>query len=199
MKTPKELSESLRRAGELATKVSTCRRLAGGITAMEFEFLGLTEKERETLNKARALLNEVAMVYDKAAKLKKRAEALRAQREKDVRAAMKGTFDQLATTADKVALIAANRAYTFGSGGVGADLTRRRDAEYLLGEIFKDSLDSIAHDIEADSTLKQLAPAAAVAQGWQRFTERRAALQDRFAQVIVRVDRLLAGEEVTCS
>jgi DNA repair exonuclease SbcCD ATPase subunit len=194
MKTPKALSEGFVSAKDMATKVSTCRRLAGGIRAIDTAFLGLSEKDRETLTKAIALLEEISTVFDKAARLKKRADEVRAKREKEVRAAMKDNFNQLATTADKVALIAAARSYTFPY-----ELTTRHDATYLLGSIFNDCLDSVAYEVEADAHRRAIALQAALAEAWQRFTERRAALQDKHAQVIVRVDRLLAPAAVAGS
>jgi hypothetical protein len=187
MKTAKALSEGLLRASELAIKVSTCRRLAGGIRAIHADLLDLTIKERETLSKACALLDEISTAYDKAARLRKCADEARAKREREVRAAMKDNFDQLATTADKVALIAAARSYTFPY-----ELTTHHDATYLLGAIFQDCLDSVAYAVEADAQRRAIALPTALAEAWQRFTERRAALQDKHAHVIVRVDRLLA-------
>jgi len=196
MKTPKDLAQAfLRSADEFATKATTCKRLASGIGALDADLLGLTDKEQKALVEARALLGEIASRYVKAAKLKKQAQEVREKRQKDVRAAMKDTFDALETTADKVALIASIKPYTFAHDGLGMGNGRKTgDAEYLLGPYFNDCLDGIAYSTAASGAadIKDLAPAAAAAVIWQRFLERRPQLQDKYAVEIVRIDRQLA-------
>lgn len=191
MKTPKALSERLlRSSGELATRATTCRRIAGGLGRVEVTGLELSDQEVLVLKKARDLLESIAITYAKASKLKKAAEEAHQQRRKDVRAAMKDNFEALATTADKVAAIATVKGFMLAPGGLSLD--KPSDATYLVGEYFRQSLDDIGYGIASASAgdFKDLAPAAAVALAWQRFQDRREQLQDKYAQVIVLAERL---------
>jgi hypothetical protein len=195
MNTAKELAQSILRSGaEFATKATTCRRLAGGIAAVDANFLGLTDKQRATLAGARALLDEIAGTYAKAAKLKKQQEEARKKREQTIRAAMKSTFEALDNTADKVALIAFVSPWAFDAGSTVTNIKDAADAHYLFGQYLRDQLNDLAYAITrraADSA----PPAEAVAAEWARFQEVRGKLQDKHARVIVTVDRLLAGAQ----
>jgi hypothetical protein len=201
MKTAKELAAGFYYGSDaLAKRVSSCRRLATGISSSS-DSLSLTPSELETLNKASNLLREMATVYGKAAKLRKAAEAARADWVKAARALMKDTFETLTTTADKVALIGLEKSHMLDVAALRGDRGRWQ-AQYLLKETFGNCLNDVACGLSPrfDGVApgpKDLTPAAAVAAAWQRFLERREQLQEKYAMVIVLVDRALSPERVS--
>lgn len=197
MKSAKDIASGMFASSDrLSTRATTLKRLAGGIRARDelVRDLGLSQKEESVLVQACSVLEEMAATCKKAAKLRKAIEEARQQRIKAVREAMKPTFEALSSTADKVALIGATKSYAFDRGHIGDTLNDRFSADYLLGDYFRQALEEVSWDIAGRDAWKDLAPAAAVEQAWSQFQERRPALQDRFAQVVVRVDRILQGQ-----
>jgi hypothetical protein len=189
MKAAKDLSATFVDGRDFATKATTCRRLAGGIGAIPADLLGLTDTERAKLSTARALLDEIAGTYAHAAKLHKRAAEANAKREKEIRAAMKDSFDALSTVADKIALIAFVAPYSLAWVET---TTSPQDARYLMDSYLRAELDQLAYSIgrrmPADATT-----ATAVATEWERFQQVRGKLQDKHARAIVSIERLLAA------
>ena len=193
MKSAKDLAQSILLSGdEFATKATTCRRLAGGLRALDAGFLDLTDKQRATLAGARALLDEIAETYTRAGKLKTHQEQGRKKREKAIRAAMQSTFDAIGSTADKIALIAFVSSWAFDSDAAVGHVNDLAGVRYLLGEYLRRQLDDLAYSITRRAA-DTATPADAVAAEWSRFQQARSRLQDKHARVIVTVDRLLAG------
>jgi hypothetical protein len=185
-----------RASEEFAKRTSSTKRLASGIrSVLGFDDLDLSEKERATLNSAVALLGDIATTYAQAAALKKRAEARCEKRKADVLVAMKDNFAALTGTADCVALLAFISGWTFDADQMGGERHTHTlaDAKYLLGDFLRRELGSLAWTIASSehASVKDLPPAGAVATWWQLFQQKRAALQDKHAAAIVRLERLL--------
>jgi hypothetical protein len=198
MKTAKELVAGFYRGDELAKRATSCKRIASEATSTAHDGLGLTQQDRETLGRAAALLRDMAAVYAKAASLRKAAEAEWAKWVKAARAAMKENFETLASTADKVALIGFTKPHQLDLAALRGDRGAWH-AQYLVKDIFGDCLNDLAYGLSPrlDGVgAKDKVPVATVAAEWLRFLERREQLQDRYAQVIVLVDRLLSHEAV---
>lgn len=188
-----------RSSEEFAKRSSSTKRLASGIgSVVSLDDLELSEKERATLHSAVALLGEIADTWARTAAFKKALEQRLAKREAAVLAAMADNFAALTGTADRVALLAFITRWTFEAGQMGSEQHTHTPAgaEYLFGDYLSRELRLLAYAIARNehATQKDLPPAEAVATWWQQFQQKRAALQDKHAGAIVRLERLLAGQ-----
>lgn len=176
MRTPQNLASAALATGtEHAKRASTLRRLATGLRAQSTGELGLNDKERKVLTSAALLLEEMATASQQAAVLSKRRATALADREREVRSAMRANFGALASIEDKVALIGAAQSYSLHN----PELFKN---PHHLGEAFEDAITGLVESLARATGAK---PAHAVVnQAWAKFLESKASIQAKHRALI---------------
>ncbi len=182
MRSPEDLaSAALVSTTEHAKRATTLRRLATGLRAQSTGELGLTAKERNVLTNAALLLDDMALISQKATVLSKRRAADLAGREREVRSAMCANFGTLVSIEDQVALIGAAQSFSLQNS------ERFNDPRHL-GEAFEEAITGLAESLARASDKK---PAQAVVnQAWAKFLESKASIQAKHHALIARIQRV---------
>jgi len=167
-------TDTLTNPDEHKRRATTIRRLAGGLRS-EIEghrTSGLNDKEQKVLSQAVALLESMAANRDNARKDAAIRIAAHNRREKEIKAAMSGSFGKLVSVPDMVSLVAAVRSYDLREWGA-KDLG---DLKWYAAE----ALASLAYTLA-----KEAGPAAeVVAAAWEKFGRARAELEAKYRPII---------------
>lgn len=176
MRTPQNLaSAAMANAAEHTKRASNLRRLASGLRAQSTGELGLNDKERKVLTSAALLLEEMAVVSQKATVLAKRRATDLAGREREVRSAMRANFGALTSIEDKVALIGAAQRYSLQNPELFKNPRH-------LGEAFDDAITGLVESLARAPGAK---PAqVVVSQAWAKFLESKSSIQAKHRALI---------------
>jgi len=186
MKTASELADSFfRSADEHKRRATQLKRVAGGIRSeiAAAASTGLSEAETLALSKAATLLDTLSARYTSARKLAQQKQLDKQLREKQITAAMAGTFTALSTIPDKVALIGAVQSHTLKP----EIIANQRDLDYQ----FREALGSLAYTLAGQMNGR---PAdAPVAEAWKKFEAERPKIIDRHKTMILHLEGKSAG------
>ena len=181
MKTASELADSaFRSANEHKRRATQLKRVAGGIRSeiAAAGSTGLSQAETLELSKAATLLDTLSARYTSAQKLAQQKQLDKALREKQITAAMAGTFTALSTIQDKVALIGAVQCYTLKP----EIIDNQRDLDFQ----FREALGSLAYTLAGQMNGR---PAEIpVSEAWKKFEAERARLIDRHKTMILHLE-----------
>lgn len=181
MKTAAELAEAVfRSADEHKRRATQLKRVAGGIRSeiAAASSTGLSQAEMSELSKAATLLDTLAARYTSAQKLAQQKQLDKDRREKQITAAMAGSFSALSTISDKVALIGAVQSYTLKPEIIDSV----RDLDYQ----FKEAIGSLAYILAGQMNGR---PAEIpVAEAWAKFEAERPRLIDRNKSMILSLE-----------
>jgi len=187
-------------AAEMRQRATTAKRVAAGMESL-LAAGEWSEKDRKILQQAAAILRSGAQTTQIDSARKKQEEARRDELDAYARSLLATTFGSMSTVADKVALLAAQSPSDLRpreSGGL-LKLTRRFDAEYLLGTTFRDTIDYMAYRLRpspipdrAGMNAAKAAMEAKASEVWSKFQGMRESLAATHAPLIAKIESLLA-------
>jgi hypothetical protein len=155
------------------------KRIQGGLrNETNVKLHGLDAKETKALAAAADLLSSLATRYEKLELLAKHKRAEKEKIQKAIRTAMAGNFQGLSSLQDKVALIGATDSHWLRDNKV----LNIRDVDYY----YQESLTSLMWRLQG--LVKPEKPAATVvSEAWQTFENGKAAIRDKWAALILRL------------
>lgn len=173
--------DRLTSASEHKRRATLLRRLASGLKSevAGAQSSGLSDKEQKDLATAAELLLSMASVRDKAKTDAALRAAIRANREKEITAAIAGNFGRLVSVMDKVCLLAAIRPF-------GCDLPKMEsgDLKYLNGYAQDARVDLIYKLAGTPGPVDEVVSAA-----WAKFEAARPGYEVKYATVAQRLNK----------